>query len=175
MKGHKLYLNIRGKFIREHIFLFLNNAVWSFWIKECPSSCLCSKTSPDLALVKTDCSRNTFWVVPMGVSKDSTDVWVAENRNVSKGVVQMINALDLKSKPRLKQNNWPETLHNRLQGMTYLLEEMNTIIFTKVSTLNLASKYSFFSKISKMLYLITFQGFFRQQNCEHYKEIHGNH
>lgn len=27
MKGHKLYLNIRGKFICEHIFLFLNNAV----------------------------------------------------------------------------------------------------------------------------------------------------
>lgn len=26
-----------------------------------------------------------------------------------------------------------------------------------------------------MLYLIAFQGFFRQQNCEHYKEIHGNH
>lgn len=52
---------------------------------------------------------------------------------------------------------------------------MNTIIFAKVSTLNLTSKYSFFSKISKMLYLIAFQGFFRQQNCEHYKEIHGNH
>lgn len=50
---------------------------------ECPSGCLCSKASPDLTFLKTDCSKKNYWLVPLGVSKDSTHVDLSDNKIVS--------------------------------------------------------------------------------------------
>ncbi|XP_022793814.1 leucine-rich repeat-containing protein 4C-like isoform X2 [Stylophora pistillata] len=64
---------------------------------ECPSGCLCSKASPDLTFLKTDCSKKNYWLVPLGVSKDSTHVNFARNNidYLPKGLLSDLMGLEV--------------------------------------------------------------------------------
>lgn len=46
---------------------------------DCPSNCHCLRATTDPSLLKTDCSDKNYWLVPMGVSQESTHVNLARN------------------------------------------------------------------------------------------------
>ncbi|XP_078346174.1 uncharacterized protein LOC144631589 isoform X1 [Oculina patagonica] len=67
---------------------------------ECPFSCHCSKATTDPSFLKTDCSENNYWLVPVGVSEESTHVNFADNKIVGISrkymtVIKKVKILDL--------------------------------------------------------------------------------
>lgn len=71
-----------GWYVFEYVLLTLRFFLLFFFLKQCslistvdcPSNCYCLRATTDPSLLKTDCSDKNYWLVPMGVSQESTHV-----------------------------------------------------------------------------------------------------